>query len=77
MIEKRGDMIGFTRFCAIANKVKLADRALSPALAHFQKQTRAPHAFQVVLESEFVDADPFERTDPCVVPAATLLSQLP
>ncbi len=58
-------------------EVKRSDGALSPALAHFQRQTQAPHAFQVVLERDFVPADPFDRRDPCVVPASTLLSQLP
>jgi len=58
-------------------EVKKNDTALSPALAHFQRQTRAKHAFQVVVDQPYVDADPFERDDPCVVPAATLLSMLP
>jgi predicted AAA+ superfamily ATPase len=58
-------------------EVKLGETALSPALAHFQRQTRSKHAFQVVVDLPFVDADPFERDDPCVVPAATLLSMLP
>jgi len=58
-------------------EVKRGDTALSPALAHFQRQTQSPHAFQVVVDLPFVDADPFERDDPCVVPAATLLSMLP
>ncbi|HEX6813875.1 MAG TPA: AAA family ATPase [Planctomycetota bacterium] len=58
-------------------EAKLGDTALSPALAHFQRQTKSRHAFQVVVDLPFVDADPFERDDPCVVPAATLLSMLP
>ena len=58
-------------------EAKTADTALSPALAHFQAQTGARHAFQVVVDMPFVAADPFSRTDPCVVPAATLLSMLP
>lgn len=58
-------------------EAKHSDVTLSPALAHFQRQTEAPHAFQVVLERDFVAADPFTRNDPCVVPATTLLSQLP
>lgn len=57
-------------------EVKVSDRTLSPALAHFQQQTRAPHAFQAVLEMPYVDADCFERRDGVVVPARTLLSQL-
>ncbi|HEU4418232.1 MAG TPA: AAA family ATPase [Planctomycetota bacterium] len=58
-------------------EVKKSGESLSPALAHFQRQTKAKHAFQVVVDLPFVGADPFERNDPCVVPAATLLSMLP
>lgn len=57
-------------------EVKLADTSLSPALARFQRQLRAPHAFQVVLELPYVDADSFARHDPVVVPARTFLSHL-
>lgn len=58
-------------------EVKHRDTALSPSLAHFQAATRAAHAFQVVLELPFEAIDPFTRRDPCIVPAATLLSMLP
>lgn len=58
-------------------EVKASQERLSPGLAHFQAQTGAAHAFQVVLDADYVDADPFSRHDPCVVPARTLLSQLP
>ena len=58
-------------------EVKWEDTSLSPHLRHFQRQTGAPHAFQVVVDLEYVDSDPFSRQDPCVVPARTLLSQLP
>lgn len=48
-----------------------------PSLAHFQGQTRAPLAFQVVLDADYVDADCFARSGgPLVVPARTFLSQL-
>lgn len=57
-------------------EVKAKDRALSPALAYFQKQTKAPHAFQAVLEMDHVEADCFRWKDPMIVPARTLLSQL-
>jgi predicted AAA+ superfamily ATPase len=56
---------------AVAN-----DAAMNPALAHFQRCTRARHAFQVVLDGTFLAADCFEQTGPAVVPARTLLSQL-
>lgn len=49
---------------------------LSPALAYFQGQTKAPHAFQVALDLDFVDADCFRERGPIVVPARTFLSQL-
>jgi predicted AAA+ superfamily ATPase len=49
---------------------------LSPALAHFQKQTNAKHAFQVELDAPFVAADCFAQTAPVRVPARTLFSQL-
>ena len=52
------------------------DERLSPALAYFQGQTGAAHAFQVVLDQPFIDADCFTRKSPTVVPARTLLSQL-
>jgi len=56
---------------AVAN-----DEVLSPALRHFQECTRARHAFQVVLDGPFSATDCFERTEPVVVSARTLLSQL-
>lgn len=49
---------------------------LSPALAYFQGQTKAPHAFQVTLDMDFVNADCFRERQPIVVPARTFLSQL-
>jgi uncharacterized protein len=58
-------------------EVKQAQRELGPNLRYFQLQLAAPHAFQIVLDMPFVQADPFERSEPTVVPASTLLSQLP
>jgi len=49
---------------------------LSPHLAYFQQQTEARHAFQVAMDSDYVEADCFSRTDPVVVPARTFFSQL-
>ena len=57
-------------------EVKTSDTRLSPSLAHFQGQTRAPHAFQAVLELPFEPMDCFTATQPVVIPARTLLSQL-
>jgi predicted AAA+ superfamily ATPase len=58
-------------------EVKHGDTTPSRALRHFQNQIGAPHALQAVIDLPFVDADCFARKDPCVVPARTLLSQLP
>ncbi len=59
-------------------EVKHADEALSPTLAYYQERLKAPFAFQLVLQAPFVAADPLARPrSPLVVPARTLLSQLP
>lgn len=57
-------------------EVKLTDTSLSPSLAHFQALTKAPHAFQVVLNLPYEPADCFKVKTPVVVPARTFLSQL-
>lgn len=57
-------------------EVKNAETHLSPALAFMQQQTGAKHAFQVVLEEPYVEADCFRHKVPVVVPARTFLSQL-
>ena len=57
-------------------EVKHADDRLSPALAHFQSETGAAHAFQVVMKRPYVGADCFAHRTPIVVPARTFLSQL-
>ena len=57
-------------------EVKAADTHLSKGLEYYQRATGARHAFQIVLDEPFVDADCFARTDPVVVPAKTLFSQL-
>lgn len=57
-------------------EVKTSDARLSDSLAHFKHETKAKHAFQAVIEIPFVAVDCFSRTDPVVVPARTLLSQL-
>ncbi len=57
-------------------EVKKSDTRLSPALAHFQDQLRAPHAFHAVLDLAHVDVDCFAYRTPTVVPVRTLLSQL-
>lgn len=57
-------------------EVKRADETLSPHLAAFQKATGAKHAFQVVVDADFVDIDCFRYERPIMVPAKTFLSQL-
>ena len=57
-------------------EVKHTNDRLSPALGYYQKQLQAPHAFQLVIDREFVAADPFSRHEPTIVPARTLLGQL-
>lgn len=57
-------------------EVKKGDRSLTPALAHFQSETKAPHAMQVVIDLPFEKADCFTHQRPIVVPAKTFLSQL-
>ncbi len=57
-------------------EVKSSDTHLSPALRHFQQQTKAPHAFQAVLSLPYESTDCFAAERPVVVPALTLLSQL-
>ena len=58
-------------------EAKTSDTQLSPNLPYFQAQIRAPHAFQVVRNLEYVAANCFEHSEPTVVPGKTLLSQLP
>lgn len=57
-------------------EVKTKARGLSPALFHFQKETNAPHAFQIAFDLPFVDKNCFEEKGPILVPAKTFLSQL-
>ena len=57
-------------------EAKNGDTSLSGNLEHFQRQTGAKHAFQVVVDADYVDRDCFSYTQPVVVPARTFLSQL-
>lgn len=58
-------------------EVKLSEKTLSSSLAYFQAQVKAPLAFQIVMNLPFEPADCFSVHRPVVVPARTLLSQLP
>ena len=58
-------------------EVKNSDNSISPSLSFFQEQIKAPFAFQVVIEADYVDADCFSAQNrPMIVPAKTFLSQL-
>lgn len=57
-------------------EVKASRAALSESLGYFQSRTKAPHAFQVVIDMPYVDADCFARQEPTTVPARAFLSQL-
>lgn len=50
--------------------------SLNKNLYHFQEQTEAKHAFQVVIDMQYDDIDCFSYTKPVIVPAKTFLSQL-
>src|SRR5437588_836775 len=54
-------------------EVKLGESSLSPSLGYFQEQTKAAHAFQVVMHLAYQEADCFRVARPVAVPARTLL----
>jgi hypothetical protein len=56
-------------------EVELGETSLSSTLPYFQAQTKAAHAFQVVMNLAYQPADCFHVHRP-VVPAKTFLSQL-
>jgi uncharacterized protein len=58
-------------------EVKLQEESISKALRYYQDQLKAPFAFQVAIEADYIQADCFAaRGRPVVVPVRTLLSQL-
>lgn len=57
-------------------EVKQSETRLSPNLVHFQRETGAARALQVVLELDYEGIDCFAYDRPVVVPARTFLSQL-
>jgi hypothetical protein len=58
-------------------EVKQRDEKVGRALEFFQRKLDAPHAFQVVLDADYVGVDCFAKARaPLVVPARTFLSQL-
>ncbi|NGX37896.1 MAG: hypothetical protein K1000chlam2_01064 [Chlamydiae bacterium] len=52
------------------------NRLISPHLHHFHEVLHTEHAFQVVLNMPYVDANCFAEKKPLIVPAKTFLSQL-
>ncbi|MCH9704060.1 MAG: ATP-binding protein [Chlamydiae bacterium] len=52
------------------------NKGISKSLYYFQKELDVPHAFQVVFDMPYVEADCFLEHEPVIVPAATFLSQL-
>jgi hypothetical protein len=57
-------------------EVKTSDTRLSDSLTRFKHEPQGKTCFQAVIDLPFVAVDCFSRTDPVVVPARTLLSQL-
>lgn len=58
-------------------EVKNAERTLSSSLKFFQEQMKAPFAFQIIVEADYVDTNCFiSQVRPIIVPARTFLSQL-
>ena len=58
-------------------EVKHRDESISGSLEYYQEQVKAPFAFQVVIDADYVEADCFAKPrGPVVVPAKTFLSQL-
>jgi predicted AAA+ superfamily ATPase len=52
------------------------NKGLSKSLFYYQNATQAPHAFQVVFDRDYIEADCFSYNEPVIVPAKTFLSQL-
>lgn len=57
-------------------EVKTKRNGISKDLYRFQKETKAPYAFQVTLDMDYVDKSCFTFKEPVIVPARTFLSQL-
>lgn len=50
--------------------------SLNPNLKYFQEQTKAPYAFQVAFDMDYVDFDFRDMKTPKILPVSTFLSQL-
>jgi uncharacterized protein len=57
-------------------EVKYSDDSLPKSLYDFHEKLKTEHAFQVVIDKAYVEADCFSYHRPITVPARTFLSQL-
>lgn len=57
-------------------EVKTTETTLSRSLLHYHAELGCQHAFQVVMQLDYVNADCFAAKRPIAVPAQTFLSQL-
>lgn len=57
-------------------EAKKSNGSVVPSLHHYQTLTKAPFAFQVVGDLDYVDENCFSVHTPVIVPAKTFLSQL-
>lgn len=57
-------------------EAKNSDTELSQSLVHFHEQLRCEHAFQVVVNADYVDTDVFSYKRPVVAPFRSFFSQL-
>jgi len=58
-------------------EVKKSEEKISKSMYYFMEKTGTPHAFQVIFDADYINADCFKsKGKPLVVPAKTLFSQL-
>jgi uncharacterized protein len=57
-------------------EVKSSDEHLSHSLVKFHRETKAPHAFQIVKNLPYEEINCFNYHEPIIVPMQTFLSQL-
>jgi predicted AAA+ superfamily ATPase len=58
-------------------EIKKSEKEISKSMYYFMEKTGAPHAFQVIFDADYIEADCFKsQGKPLIVPAKTLFSQL-
>lgn len=62
-------------WCLIEVKASY-NSGISKALRYFHQHTKAEHAFQLVFDADYVDADAFAEKRPVIAPLSSFLSQL-